>query len=285
MGTNWPKSGLGRLSRVQNSVLSVWGSDVFDFPEKGRLAKSLVLANLRYAKGIAATTPAMAQRVQELLANDTLPVAITPFGVELTAFHTTLRARRDSPLVVGAVKNLKKIYGFSVLIDAVRELKERAIIDPRGHALRVMIYGDGPERLPLMEQAARYGLSEVIHLPGRVPHSEVPRVLDSLDIFVSPSLRESFGVSVIEAMAAHLPVIVSDSTGIASALTHAEDSLIVPSGDSSSLAAALELLLSDSRLRQRLAFAGRRRAERDFDFSINADELLRLLSHVSRCRS
>jgi glycosyltransferase involved in cell wall biosynthesis len=123
--------------------------------------------------------------------------------------------------------------------------------------------GEGPLFQEIAATILERGLTERIHLLGE--RSDVPDVLASTDVFVLSSRSEGFPVSILEAMAAGLPVVATDVGGVAESVVDGETGLLVPPGDPGALAAALECLLTDSGLRRRLGTAGRERARRHFD--------------------
>ena len=128
---------------------------------------------------------------------------------------------------------------------------------------RAVFVGDGPLLQGLAATIRERGLTEKIDLPGN--RIDVPDMLASADLFVLSTRSEGFPVSILEAMAAGLPVVATDVGGVAESVVDGETGLLVPSGDSGALASALDRLLSDSGLRRRLGTAGRERAHRHFD--------------------
>jgi glycosyltransferase involved in cell wall biosynthesis len=108
-------------------------------------------------------------------------------------------------------------------------------------------------------------LSHRVELLGA--RADVPDLLARSDVFVLSSRSEGFPVSVLEAMAAGLPVVATDVGGVGEAVEDGETGFLIPAADSEALAAALERLLVDGELRRRLGAAGRARALRLFDVS------------------
>ncbi|MFO0585626.1 MAG: glycosyltransferase family 4 protein [Anaeromyxobacter sp.] len=184
--------------------------------------------------------------------------AVIPNGVDLSRFTAGGPVRSpvrllgpDDPaaprvLFVGRYGEQRK--GFAVLLDAAARLLQR------GRAIEVHVVGDGPEE----RFAARArGLDVVFH--GRVTDAELSEHYRTADVFCAPSLGgESFGMVLVEAMAAGCPVVASDLPGYAEAARGA--ALLAARGDAQALAAALERALSDPGLRQRLSARGLARA-------------------------
>jgi glycosyltransferase involved in cell wall biosynthesis len=128
---------------------------------------------------------------------------------------------------------------------------------------RAVLAGDGPD-LPQMRAALdQHGLLSRVELLGA--RRDVHDLLATSDVFVLSSRSEGFPVSILEAMAAGLPVVASDVGGVAEAVVHGETGLLVPAGDAAALAGALERLLADAALRSRFGERGRERARRHFD--------------------
>ncbi len=185
-------------------------------------------------------------------------------GIDPTKFRrrqTPESARRKlglpaGGLIVGAVGRLDEAKGFADLIDAVALLR-------RGFPeVFLAIAGHGPLRLPLEEKAARLGLSDRVRFLGFV--DDVQPVLDSLDLFVLPSLCETLGYALLEAMATELPAVGSRVGGIPEVIAPGETGILVPPREPIRLAEGLRALLNDPDLRARMGGAGRRRVVRDF---------------------
>jgi phosphatidylinositol alpha-mannosyltransferase len=96
-----------------------------------------------------------------------------------------------------------------------------------------------------------------------VPHDALPRYHAAADVFVASAVgQESFGMALVEAMAAGVPVVASDIPGFREVVRDGIEGLLVPPGDPSALAAALRRVLADTELATALGRAGRERAER-----------------------
>ncbi len=252
-------SGYGSTSALAGfapTLLSVWGSDVYDFPYESAAKGWLLRRNLRRATAIASTSEAMARQVRRLVP-EVGEIAITPFGVDLTRFAPAPRAER--PLTIGIVKSLAPKYGVDLLLRAFAGLPD---------ACRLLIVGDGPQRAELEALAGELGIAARTEFTGAVAHADVPALLNRLDIYVAPSRldSESFGVAVIEASACALPVVVSDAGGLPEVVRDGETGLVVPRDDVPALQAALQRLVLDAALRDRLGGAGRAHVARAYEW-------------------
>ncbi len=159
-------------------------------------------------------------------------------------------------LVVGGVGRLDEAKGFGDLIDAV------AILSNEFPSLALILAGQGPLRGELERQVERLGLSNRVRFPGFV--SEVQPVLDSLDVFVLPSLCETLGYALLEAMATELPAIGSAVGGIPEVIAEGETGFLIPPRDPVRLAAVLRKVFRNCELRPAMGAAGRARVIRHF---------------------
>jgi glycosyltransferase involved in cell wall biosynthesis len=124
------------------------------------------------------------------------------------------------------------------------------------------LVGDGPDRAAVERELERLGLGGRVRLQGT--RDDVPELLASSHVFVLSSQSEALPVSVLEAMAAGLPVVATRVGGVPELVVDGETGLLVPAGDSPGLAAALQRMVDDPALRARLGAAGRARVEKHF---------------------
>ena len=163
----------------------------------------------------------------------------------------------EDRIVIGSVGRLLDSHKrFTTLMAAVRTLTER---HPRLHLL---IVGAGTDRELLERRRAELGLEHYVTFSGY--ESSVGRALRVMDLFALVSERESFGLALVEAMYAGLPVVATRVGGIPSIVNHEETGLLVPVDDVSAIASSLDRLLSDAELRARFGNAGRERAHSHF---------------------
>ena len=139
--------------------------------------------------------------------------------------------------------------GLAVLLDALTHLPSD---------VRVWVAGEGPQTVELQ---ARTEGDERVEWLGRIDDAEVAARLRGADVFCAPSLHgESFGVVLLEAMAAGTPIVAGDLPGYRNVARPEEHAVLVPVGDAEALAAGIRRVLGDGRLAARLVAAGEVRA-------------------------
>jgi glycosyltransferase involved in cell wall biosynthesis len=173
-------------------------------------------------------------------------IADIPSAVDLTNASALRQRSSPEPLVVAAGA-LTPEKGHRVLLEAFAR-----VADER-HDARLIIAGDGPERVPLEALARSLNLLPRVHFAGAVP--EAMDLIARAAILVQPSRREALGTALLEAMALGVPVIASATGGPAELLADGHG-VLVPPGDAARLAAAISELLADPALRAELRHRG-----------------------------
>ena len=175
-------------------------------------------------------------------------------GIELGDYSSSSTTPRENAIFfIGRHEERK---GLSILLEAVSKLPPD---------VRVWIASDGPQTAELK---TRFASDSRIEWLGRISDSEKISRMSRASVFCAPSLHgESFGVVLLEAMAAGTPVVASNLDGYRNVATDDETALLVETGNVASLASALARLLVDPRLAARLTANGREHAQR---FSMDA---------------
>jgi glycosyltransferase involved in cell wall biosynthesis len=167
-------------------------------------------------------------------------------------------ARRNRKLLrVVAVGRLKAPKDFLTLVRAVAALPPESC--------ELLIVGEGPDRARLETEIDRLGVAQRVRLAGE--RSDVPELLADADVFVLSSASEGMPISVLEAMAAGLPVVASRVGGLPELVPDGEAGLLVAPGDTEGLAEALRRLIADPQLRRRLGDAGHAQVRERFDLA------------------
>lgn len=272
-------SGYGTTARLVGFtpwLLSVWGSDVYDFPDRSLFHKWLVRSNLLAADAVASTSNCMAEKTRAL-APELSSIDITPFGVDMAAYvdmqPASAAALDDSELlVIGTVKTMSHKYGIDTLIEAFALVRQylRKENPKLAERLRLRLVGGGPQYEELHGLAVKLNVDDATFFTGRVPHSQVPCALSELDIYVALSRldSESFGVAILEASAASRPVVVSDAGGLPEVTLDGETGLVVPRENPEAAAQAILKLLNDPQLRFQMGTAGKRHVANHYSWPI-----------------
>jgi glycosyltransferase involved in cell wall biosynthesis len=184
-------------------------------------------------------------------------VFYVPNGVDCERFSKSgiepLVARNGIP-TIGTVAALRREKNLSRMLDAFRIIRQ-------GRSCRLVIAGDGPERFALETRATALGLANDVVFTGYTRDTE--RVYSGIDVFMLSSDTEQMPTSVLEAMAAGLP-IVSTNVGDVAGIVAQENSSFVVSTDAAALAKAATRLLDDDELRLSVGRANRLRVETEF---------------------
>jgi glycosyltransferase involved in cell wall biosynthesis len=195
---------------------------------------------LKSAARVIAVSHAVAESLRQNGVIEPSKITVVHNGIDVDRFEKT--ARSDGAVLVGTVGHLAPIKGQDIFVRAA------ALISAHHRNVRFIIIGEdkSPEmgyRRSLEILVTELGLDQIVTMPGW--HDDMPAVLSSLTLFVSAARSEPFGLAIVEAMAAGLPVVATASEG---ALEIIEDGLtgkIVPADDPDALAETINNLLDD----------------------------------------
>jgi len=243
---------LSRLSRFHPVLLSVWGSDVYVAPYSSMLKRLLVERNLRVADYLASTSVAMREQTYRFV-SPRREISVTPFGIDCDLFRPLSSGSSGGTFCVGTVKSLEDVYGIDYLIEAFSLVSRR---NPHVD-MRLLIVGGGSRLSKLKQLSEDFGVAGKTEFVGRMSPEMVPQYLAQMSVFMCLSLSESFGVSVLEASACEIPVIVSAVGGLPEVVRDGITGRVVPPKDSRAAALAIESLLKNRASAQTMGIAGR----------------------------
>lgn len=158
--------------------------------------------------------------------------------------------------VVGAVNRLSGQKDPLTLLDAF------ALVRARRQDVRLLLVGDGPLGAEVQRRVATLGLAEAVTMLGL--RSDVPRLLQAMDVFVSTSLWEGLPRTIIEAMATGLPVVATPADGVLDVVHEGVTGRLVPAGAPQAIAAGVLEVLQEPDAAQRMGEAARARVQ-EFD--------------------
>ena len=162
-----------------------------------------------------------------------------PQRTDVASAKRKLGVEADTP-VIGTVGRHMPVKGYDVLLRAFK------LVNERKPEARLVLVGDGPERASLESLAAGLGIDSRVVFYGFT--EDVAAAMSAFDVFVLSSIHEGISISLLEAFAMGIPVVVTDVGGNPEVVRHMETGLIVPPRDEGRLADALTELLDDKQL-------------------------------------
>ena len=187
-------------------------------------------------------------------------IGLIPNGIDVQRYASAPQRRTGERFIIGTVGNLNPIKNQALLVRALSQLRADGV------DAEVRIAGEGALREPLVALARELGVQDRLHLSGHV--DDIPAFLAQLSAFVLCSKLEAHPNSLIEAMAAHLPCVGTNTGGIPEVLLHGAVGHLTPEGDAAALASALRKLHDDPA--QAAALAARGRAHCESVYSLDA---------------
>ena len=254
---------IGALSNFHPFIISVWGSDVFNFPNRSLIHRKIFKYNLSKSDKILSTSNFMAKEIEKYSQKQ---VEVTPFGVDLNKFKPSVTRSlfKDGDIVIGTIKSLEDKYGVDILIRCFKNVKDKY----PGLSLKLLIVGTGSKENKLKELVESLGINNDTIFTGFIDHKEIHEYHNMLDISLFLS-NESFGVSVIEASACEKPVIVSNIGGLPEVVEDNVTGIVVEPKNIEQITQAIEKLIFNRELRIWLGKNGRERVEKLYNWENN----------------
>ena len=233
-------------------ILSLRGSDVPGYDTSSlklnvlhRLLKPITRRIWRKAEKVVALSHVFRELALQTLPSQ--PIHVIYNGIDTEIFK--LGAARQEDLKNGfrllCVSRLIERKGMDYLFQAVAAIKDLKI--------QVGLVGTGSHEQKLKRKAKELGIEGRVHFYGYKPPHELARLYNQADIFVLPSLSESFGMVLLEAMSCGLPIIASQVGGIPEIVESGKNGILVSSGSAAEIEKAVRCLLDDPLLRSRLS--------------------------------
>lgn len=262
-----PMSHLAAMALPKNVRLVIsWHSDIVRQQNLLKLYRPLLDRIIARADAIIAATPRHFSSSTQLGCADPARLHVVPYGIDFAPFEEPfamtagdkLRARHPGRKIVFAIGRHVYYKGFEYLIRAMKAVRQDALL---------ILGGTGPLSVGLKALAADEGLKNRVVFAGRIPDEELPAYYHAADVFCLPSVEpsEAFGLVQVEAMACRKPVVCCElGTGVSYVNQHEVTGLVVPPRDPEALADAINRLLDNDALRQKMGEAGHARAKDEF---------------------
>ncbi len=225
------------LAQLHTSTLDnpYWQSESRANPLRSGLGKFL----LRRADAVRAVSTGAATWLHQEVGLPRESVFVLPVGTSLVAQTTPAIEAPDVTNQVLFVGRLTAEKGISILLHAF------AILQNQFPDAELVLVGDGPEKRSLQELALRLGIHDKVRFVGWVPYDELAPFYVKAHLVVVPSLRESYGRVIVEAMSFGRPVLASNTEGARELIEDLHTGFIVPTGDIAALADRMEYALAN----------------------------------------
>jgi glycosyltransferase involved in cell wall biosynthesis len=271
---------LGALSGFYPFLLTAYGSDIFE-NSKSIIRRYLLKYVLRKADVITCNGKPLAKEMIRL-GVDPQKIRFIYWGTDTKKFSPVPKDKElrkklgafDNPMII-SLRNLEPVYDIETLIKAAPFiLKEFPMA-------KLVITGEGSQEKNLKKLANELRISDSVNFVGWISYDDVPRYLNSSDVYVSTSLSDGdLAQSTQQAMACEIPIITTDINVNKERINDGEDGLLFPTGNSKSLAEKIIKLLKDTRLRIKLGKNGRKIIKKKLDYYKNMEEADKLYKEL-----
>lgn len=188
-------------------------------------------------------------------------IVVIPNAIDPDSFQrSSVPTQSPRPFPVGFIGRLDAVKRVPMLVQQLHAMRQTFPATP----VHLHIFGEGEQREQIEREIARLHLSRDVTMHGQVQRPQ--DALNQIGVLVLPSLAEGFGLVLIEAMAAGVPVVATNVPGIRDVVRHDETGLLVDPNDATGLAFAVMRVIEDARLRRRLMDEGLREVRERFSW-------------------
>ena len=222
-----------------------------------------------------------AQKLVQLYGVDEEKIRIVPNGVDTQRFKPTEDCKKigdiiggDCEHVVLFVGNLIPRKGLHYLVEAAKQVVKDGV------DTKFVVVGDGPLKSHLISYSREQGVLDRFVFLGYVPEEMLHQLYNCADVFVSPSVQEGQGITLLEAQATAKPVVAFNVTAITEVVKNGETGLLVEP-NSNELADAILTLISDESLREKMGRSGREFVSESFSWDVCAQKMFQVYSEAA----
>lgn len=271
---------LGAVSGFHPFIVTCWGSDVLIAPQKSKISRWIVKYVLKRVDVITCPGECITEPLTKLGA-DPQKIRLIHLGVDTRKFipqkgDDTLRERLgliNSPVII-STRRFYPIYDVESLIRAIPLVLQSV------PSAKFVIIGDGSQADELKKLSKSLVISEAVKFVGWVAHDEIPSYLTLADVYVSTSLSDLASISMMEAMACELPVVVTDSGDNVEWVRNGLNGFIIPIRNSDILAEKIIFLLNNNKLREEMGKANRQLVEKKASYEREMGKMTRLYEEL-----
>jgi len=276
----------GALCNYKPLVLTALGSDILSVQTESPLIGGIKKLIKTYVAKKADIVTADSRSLMKEIINLGVPVEKIKFvshGVSLKEFNPNKKSSlfkktlKIPPTcqVVTSTRNLEKVYDVETLIKAIPNVIKTK---PNVHFL---IIGEGTQKRYLQKIADDLNLQKHVTFVGSIPNEEVAEFLANSDIYVSTSLSDSTSVSLLEAMAAQLPVVVTDIEGNREWIKNGENGFVIPKSNPDLLAEKIDVLLGEEKTAEKFGVCNRKIVEEKANYDKEMAKVERIYERIA----
>jgi glycosyltransferase involved in cell wall biosynthesis len=193
-------------------------------------------------------------------------------GIDLSVFRPLPDLEKEWDLAfMGRLEAMKSVDLFPEML---------SLLKSKFPDLKMMMTGEGSLKDKLFAEFEEWGVASMVDFQGVVETENVPVLINKSRVFLYPSRQEPFGLSIVEAMACGVPVVTTDVFGPREIITHSYDGIAVPPDDVEALAEAVEKLLKDSELRDRISGNALKSVQEKYDIRKHAKQLVAIYNEM-----
>jgi len=269
------------LTQYRPVITMSWGSDLLVYADQSSRMMARTRYTLNSSSGVLGDCDAVRKKVHSLTDISDERIVTFPWGIDLQQFtpdpnpsviRESLGWEQNSVLI--STRSWEPLYRIDVLVNAF------AILHQTNPKSRLILLGDGSESKKVLRLISELGLEDLIHAPGRIGYESLSAYFRSADLYVSSALSDGTSISLLEAMATGLPVVVTDSYGNREWVTNGKNGWLASPDNALALGEVLKEALSDSDRLQRIKELNIELAREKADWNNNFPKLVTLIRQV-----
>ena len=272
---------IAALAGANPLVAVSWGTDVLVDADSTPLCDHMTHRALEASSLVFGDCRAVREAVKAHGGPDDAHIVTFPWGIDLDRYRpgpSALKIReelgwQDADVFI-STRTWEPVYAIDVL------LKAFAALHRKRDSVRLVLLGDGSLASQIHAQIEELGIGDLVHAPGRVPQSDLPDWFRMADAYVSSALSDGTSISLLEAMATGLPVVVSESFGNLEWVQQGVNGALAQPGRASSFAEAMRFVIEDPSRSQRMSSTNIEMANAKANWDNNFPELVKAVEKL-----
>lgn len=273
---------LSALAGFRPLMLMSWGSDLLVDAERDAAHSWITRFTLEHSDYLVCDCDAVREKAQQLCQYPDQRIVQFPWGVDLTRFKPALDVAGhrlqlgiDGEFVVLSTRLWEDIYDIDTALEALR------LARASNPGIKMVLLGDGSRAPEVRRFIDRHHLGSAVVLPGLIPHAKLPEYFRAADLYVSCARSDGSSISLLEAMASGLPVVVTDTPANREWIEPGSGGQLATTGEAPVFAEAILAMAGlDDSARQAMGARNRAVAESRADWHANIARLLSVYEHI-----